>query len=68
MLDDTVSIRSLRLVRDDLGRLRLHRSCYEFEYSDTGDNRRRGSVTLLGHDVVMGQPARPPDAGRWRAP
>lgn len=52
LLDDTVAIRSLRLARDDLGRLRLQR-CYEFEYSDTGDNRRRGSVTLLGHDVVM---------------
>ena len=52
LLDDTVAIRSLRLARDDAGRLRLQR-VYGFEYSDTGDNRRQGSVTLLGHEVVM---------------
>lgn len=49
-LDDTVSIRSLRPARDDEGRLRLRRT-YAFEYSDTGDNRRSGSVTLLGGTV-----------------
>lgn len=51
-LDDTVAIRSLRLARDDAGRLRLRR-VYIFEYSDTGDNRREGSVSLLGHDVEL---------------
>ena len=51
-LDDTVAIRSLRLARDDAGRLRLRR-VYVFEYSDTGDNRREGSVSLLGHDVEL---------------
>jgi len=51
-LDDTVSIRSLRPARDDEGRLRLRRT-YAFEYSDTGDNRRSGSVTLLGHTVEL---------------
>jgi len=51
-LDDTVAIRSLRLVRDDDGRLRLRR-VYGFEYSDTGDNRRSGSVILLGQRVVL---------------
>lgn len=50
-LDDTVSIESLRLVRDDEGRLRLCR-VYGFEYSDTGNNRCKGSVTLIGHEVV----------------
>ncbi|NJD25438.1 MAG: DUF3301 domain-containing protein [Betaproteobacteria bacterium] len=49
-LDDTVAIRSLRPARDDEGRLRLRR-VYAFEYSDTGDNRRSGSVTLLGRIV-----------------
>jgi hypothetical protein len=49
-LDDTVAIRSLKLARDDEGRLRLRR-VYVFEYSDTGDNRRAGSVTMLGHSV-----------------
>ncbi|HRH13040.1 MAG TPA: DUF3301 domain-containing protein [Azonexus sp.] len=51
-LDDTVAIRSLRLVRDDDGRLRLRR-IYGFEYSDTGDNRRPGTVTLLGQRVEL---------------
>ena len=52
LLDDTVAGRGLRLVRADDGRLRLQR-VFVFEYSDTGDNRRQGSVTLLGHDVVL---------------
>lgn len=52
LLDDTVSLASLRLARSDDGRLMLRRA-YDFEYSDTGDNRRRGSVVLLGHRVVL---------------
>jgi hypothetical protein len=52
LLDDTVAIRSLRFARNDHGQLQLQR-VYGFEYSDTGDNRRQGSVTLLGNDVVM---------------
>lgn len=51
-LDDTVVIRSLRWARDDAGRLLLRR-VYAFEYSDTGDNRRAGTVSLLGHQVEM---------------
>lgn len=50
-LDDTVSIESVRLVRDDEGRLKLRR-VYGFEYSDTGNNRCQGRVTLVGHEVV----------------
>ena len=52
LLDDTVAIRRLRLERDDAGRIGLQRT-YAFEYSDTGDNRRQGSVTLFGQDVVL---------------
>ncbi len=52
LLDDTVATASLRLARDEDGRVALRR-VYAFEYSDTGDNRRAGSVTLLGHRVVM---------------
>ena len=52
LLDDTVSLVSLRPARDDAGRLRLRR-VYAFEYSDTGDNRRRGSVMLLGQRAVL---------------
>lgn len=50
-LDDTVSIESIWPARDDLGRLRLRR-VYSFEYTDTGDNRRNGGVTLIGDAIV----------------
>lgn len=50
LLDDTVSIRKLRLARDADGRLCIARQ-YSFEYSQTGDERRRGSVLLLGGQV-----------------
>lgn len=49
-LDETVVIRSVRPARDDAGRLRLRR-IYAFEFSETGHDRREGSVALLGHDV-----------------
>ena len=52
LLDDTVAISSLRLARNDAGRLLLQR-VYDFEYSDTGDNRRNGSVVMLGHRVAV---------------
>jgi hypothetical protein len=52
LLDDTVAIASLRLARNDEGRAVLRR-VYEFEFSNTGDNRRSGSVVLLGHRVVV---------------
>lgn len=50
-LDDTVAIAKLWPGRDADGQLRLRR-VYAFEYSDTGDNRRRGSVVLLGRAVL----------------
>lgn len=52
LLDDTVALGMLRPARDDGGQLRLRR-VYHFEYSDTGNNRRRASVTLLGSELVM---------------
>jgi hypothetical protein len=52
LLDDTVAASGLSLVRNDQGQLALRRG-YTFEYSDTGDNRRRGSVVLLGQDVIV---------------
>jgi len=52
LLDWTVASTRLRLARDDDGRVRLQRA-YDFEYSDTGDNRLKGGVVLLGHRVVM---------------
>jgi hypothetical protein len=49
-LDETVSISSLKPDRDEDGRLQLRR-VYSFEYSDTGNDRRPGSIVMLGHEV-----------------
>ncbi len=49
-LDETVECVSLRLARNDDGRVVLRRT-YGFEFSDTGNNRRSGSVVMLGGEV-----------------
>lgn len=62
LLDETVSIARLNLARNDDGRIQLRRA-YDFEYSDTGDNRVKGGVVMLGHRVLVlnvGFPKRPP--------
>jgi hypothetical protein len=51
-LDDTVALQSLRPGRDDTGHLRLRR-VFRFEYSDTGRNRRHGSVVMMGDTVAI---------------
>ncbi|GAA5175948.1 hypothetical protein GCM10025771_09480 [Niveibacterium umoris] len=51
LLDETVAIAKIRLARNDDGQLRLQRT-YRFEFSDTGNNRRNGEVTLVGAEVV----------------
>lgn len=50
-LDETVAIDSLWPARDDDGRLKLRR-VYSFEYSETGNDREKGTVTMLGQEVV----------------
>jgi hypothetical protein len=52
LLDDTVAISGLRLRRGEDGTVRLQRS-YDFEFSDTGNNRLKGSVVMLGHQLVL---------------
>lgn len=52
LLDDTVAIANLKLRRDDDGHVKLQRA-YDFEYSDTGNNRLTGSIVLLGHRVTL---------------
>lgn len=52
LLDDTVAIVGLKPVRDERGRLKLQRA-YDFEYSDTGDNRLKGSVVLIGRRILI---------------
>jgi hypothetical protein len=51
LLDDTVMLASLRLARAG-GRAVLRR-VYHFEFSDTGDNRLSGAITLAGSSVDM---------------
>lgn len=51
-LDDTVAIRSIWPVRSELGHLTLRR-VYAFEYSQSGNDRHGGTVTLIGSDVVV---------------
>jgi hypothetical protein len=51
-LDDTVALESVWLTRDNDGHLKLRR-VYGFEYSDTGQNRREGSVVMGGDTVSI---------------
>jgi hypothetical protein len=50
LLDDTVMVTRTRFARDAEGRLRLART-YSFEFSDTGNNRRHGTIFLLGGEA-----------------
>jgi hypothetical protein len=49
-LDETVECIALRLARNSDGRVALRRT-YGFEFSDTGNNRRSGSIVMLGGEV-----------------
>lgn len=51
LLDETVALKRLWLVRDENQRVRIQRQ-FVFEYSDTGDNRLPGYVYLMGDRVV----------------
>ncbi|MGH8670429.1 MAG: DUF3301 domain-containing protein [Burkholderiales bacterium] len=46
-LDDTVAFASMGLQRDARGHVALRRT-YRFEFSDTGDNRLKGTIVMLG--------------------
>lgn len=52
LLDDTVSIKRIGLGRTRDGVLSLRR-VYGFEYSDTGDDRTAGTVSLVGNRVLV---------------
>jgi hypothetical protein len=51
LLDWTVAMKQIRFGRDDEGRRRFRRT-YEFEFSDTGNNRIGASLTLLGGQLL----------------
>lgn len=50
-LDWTVAVARVRITRGTDGRIRLQR-VYQFEFSDTGNNRLKGSITLLGTSLL----------------
>lgn len=52
LLDYTVAMSAMKPVRNENGRLKLQRT-YDFEYSDTGNNRLKGSVVLIGRRVML---------------
>lgn len=52
LLDETIALASMKPERNADGWLSWRR-VYEFEYSDTGEDRRRGSVQLFGQRVTM---------------
>ena len=49
-LDETVAGAGLRFARNEDGELRIRR-VFAFEFSDTGDNRRQGSIVMLGGEL-----------------
>lgn len=51
LLDESVALYRLRLARNGSGQLQFQRD-FNFEFSDTGDNRRPGVVRMLGERVV----------------
>lgn len=50
-LDWSVALKKVSLKRDEQGRMRFQR-VYDFEYSDTGNNRMAGNVVLIGLELV----------------
>jgi len=54
LLDETVSGQRVRPCRNDEGRLGLRRE-FGFEFTDTGDNRRRGNLVLESGQVALVQ-------------
>lgn len=51
-LDDTVAFKSMMLTRNAEGRVQIRRA-YDFEFSDTGNNRLRGGVVMAGGRVML---------------
>ena len=50
-LDQTVECVSLRLSRNDQGRVVLRR-VYRFEFTDNGESRRAGTIVMMGGEVA----------------
>lgn len=52
LLDETIALASLKPQRNEEGRMVWAR-VYEFEFTQTGDTRRKGRVHLLGNRVTL---------------
>ena len=52
LLDDTIAIQRIGLARDGDGVSRIRR-VYDFEFSDTGNDRTAGSIVMLGSRVLV---------------
>jgi hypothetical protein len=63
LLDDTVAISHISFGRDEDSVLHLRR-LYGFEYSDTGDDRRSGSILMLGGHVRVIRLDQPAASGK----
>ncbi|MFM9967048.1 MAG: DUF3301 domain-containing protein [Burkholderiales bacterium] len=50
-LDQTVECVSLKLARNDEGRIVIRR-VYRFEFTDNGESRRAGSIVMMGSEVA----------------
>ena len=50
-LDETVSIKKLRLRRNSRGQLAFYRE-YQFEFTSTGERRYKGVTRLLGKQLL----------------
>ena len=49
-LDGAVAAVSIRIKRDQRGRPLIAR-IYQFEFTDTGNNRLKGTIMMLGHTL-----------------
>lgn len=49
-LDGAVATVSIRLKRDERARLVIARD-YQFEFTDTGNNRLKATIIMLGHRI-----------------
>lgn len=51
LLDESVVLRSIKPVRNTLGKLCLSRT-YQFDFTSNGENRYQGEISLSGKQVL----------------
>ena len=58
LLDDTISLSKLRVIRNQQGKAAFQRTYY-FDYTDLGHNRKTGTVIMLGYSIDFVQIDKP---------